>query len=401
MNLADKRVLLISYHAYSKGSYRPTILHRYFTRRVNDGEIGHYGFIASDWDHMTKSRQDFSGDPRIQALSVPPYGKNLSWQRIWSHLVFSAKLFFSDELRRADVVVVCVPPSLTALPVVLITRWRGRASILDLVDLWPEALPVSTQKKVWFMASIGWLWSGIRNFLYRRATRLLSHCQFFLTQIGRVKCERASYLPLSQLDVSLLTAPSTRKSLNEEIRVLVLGSINHVLDSGSLVRILMALSQIVTDRKLVLEIIGEGESKKLLLDGVRSKAPRFEIIDHGLVFDIGPKTEILTRCHFGFNGYRDTSAIGITYKSIDFTSAGLLFINSVQGDLTQLVESYGVGFNYVQGKETHVATQIARLSDPVFLEKSAASRRLAYDHFHPDRFERDFSGVLDGLPEPK
>lgn len=401
MDLSTKKVLLISYHAYSKGSYRPTILHRYFSERADRGEIAAYKFLCSDFDHMAKSRRHKSAsEPRVEPLWVPTYIYNLSFRRIWSHLVFSLQLFFRKELCQADLIVVCVPPSFTAVPALMYARFRGKHCVLDLVDLWPEALPASPRRKALLMHTVGWIWVLGRNFFYRQSSLLLSHCQFFLTQLDRKDCPRSMYLPLSQLDAEIFAAQPNRASLKKELRILVLGSINHVLDIESLTCVLEDLSRQVRGQHLVLEIIGSGESKPQLLRNLRKRTPDVEVLDHGQVFDVPRKTKILMRCHFGYNGYKNTSAIGITYKSIDFASAGLLFINSVQGDLVELVSSYGVGFNYRQTEEAILASKILALSDEDFEAKSSASRQMALDHFHPDRFEHDFTQALSKLSEP-
>ncbi len=393
MNLQNSRVALVSYHAFRQGPYRPSVLHEFFLRRIAANEIKSYTYFCSNWDHLSKSKHNFVSADRVHSISVPGYYKNLSIWRIVSHLAFSIKLLFNRELWSSDLFIICVPPSFLGFTVGLVARLRGKPYIIDVIDLWPEALPVSSNKKKFFMCTLGALWVYLRNLLYRSADELLCHCHYFIQKIDKSPKPIAHYLPLCSLDAGLFSVASNRLNTQTEIRILVLGSINHVLDGGSLGNLLSVLAQ-KTSKKIILEIIGDGETKADLLKLISTQTPGVEVLDHGVVYDFNRKAAILSRCHFGFNGYRTTTAIGITYKAIDFSSCGIVFLNSVQGDLNDLINTYRAGLNYEIGEEINLATQVLAITEDSFAKMSEGSRKMAKDHFHPDKFEENLLSIL-------
>lgn len=391
-----KRILCVSYHFFEHSSYRPSVMHDFLSRYALANHV-EYVFLCSNWDHISKKNHSVDVSKNIHMIRVPGYKKNISFSRIFSHLIFSFKLLFHPSLWRFDVCLVCVPPSFSYVVALIAAKVRRKPVIVDVVDLWPEALPLPRVLKNGFMFFVGAPWIFFRNFFYSRATRLLSHCKYFLTCLHRHDDPKASYLPLTQQDLSLFEIPSHREKIDQQIRILVLGSINHVLDIQSLVRILMDLSGLGKEPKVVLEIVGSGENKANLLEAISHQAPKVDVIDHGVIFEPVQKAKILSRCHFGYNGYRQTSAIGITYKSIDFSSAAVVFLNSLQGDLNDLVDEYGAGFNYKIGKEKELVQKILALKTKDFELMSQASRKMARDLFHPSRFENQLGSVLGDM----
>jgi hypothetical protein len=397
-----------------------------------------YLFLHADWDHQSKTRftkhssKPFSSqDFQRELISVPAYFRNLSLRRVYSHIVFSWKIFWHPSLRHADLVYVCVPPSLSALGVALRlglgfrlgsglrlglgsgsgsrlgsgsgsgSGFRGKKWVLDLVDLWPEALPASPFKKFLLQVTVGWVWIFARNIFYARATRFVSHCRYFLDLL-KLSPRKTHFIPLAQAQEELShLQEGQRHSIAQELRILVLGSINHVLDAEGLVRLMRALSsplaQASTPRLIVLEILGAGESKGRLLAALGDQASDVQILDHGSNFDPLFKRQVLARCHFGYNGYKAQTAIGITYKSIDFASQGLVFLNSVQGDLRACIDEHGAGFNFHSGEEALLATKLLRLSQENFDRMSQGSRRLYEKLFTLQGFHERMNALMKDL----
>jgi glycosyltransferase involved in cell wall biosynthesis len=389
VNKSAPKVVLVAYHLHPYPGYRPTMLHRYLSEK--GAAFASYRCLAADWDHFKKTRQSFGEDGRVRMIEVPAYRKNISFARAWSYFVFALKVLKDPDFRTAEVVITCVPPNVVAL---MIAFFAGRKKrVVDVVDLWPDALPLPKPLKTLVMATLGIPWVLSRNFAYARATRLVSHCRFFLQRLGFETNPKSAFIPLYQFDESAFAAEARRPSLEERIVLCVLGSVNNVLDVDSLV----AFSRHIVEagRPLRLEVLGDGESKPRLLTELKRLG--VEIFDHGVSYDPKLRHEILTRCHFGYNGYKGTTAIGITYKSIDFTSFGLPILNSVGGDLKTLVPEYGCGFHYESGSEQELATKILRLNDSAYAKMCEGARALAEKYFRKSAFERRWDEVLDSL----
>lgn len=371
------------------------MLHRYFLE--HQSRFKSYNLLAANWDHQSKSTHDLSQfqDQNIEWFQVPSYRKNISLKRVFSYLSFSLKLLFSKKLWKADLVIISVPPSFSAVVPAVIAMLRRKPWVVDIVDLWPEALPVGPKAKKLFMRTLGlpWVWS--RNLFYSRASLFLSHSKYFLKF---TKTKKSLWLPLMQSG-TLPQSIQKRAPIDQEIRICVLGSINNVLNIDSLVLLTSEIQKLIkqsgSPRKLILEILGGGERKETMIKEIQMAAPKWKVQDHGVSYDPELKQSILNRCHFGYNGYRSTTAIGITYKSIDFASYGNVFINSVQGDLKSLVLQYLAGYNFELGEESLLAEKICNLSNNEYIKLSKGSHRLATDLFSRSRFERRLTEALD------
>lgn len=95
--------------------------------------------VTGDFDHSRKShisKTKLVGSG-VKVLHVPGYSKNVGLPRLWCHLVFALKLWFVAIGARWDVVVSSsIPPE-----VLVVSRFlRKSALVIDVRDLWPDAL---------------------------------------------------------------------------------------------------------------------------------------------------------------------------------------------------------------------------------------------------------------------
>ncbi|EMF47443.1 hypothetical protein B481_1031 [Planococcus halocryophilus Or1] len=51
-------------------------------------------------------------------------------------------------------------------------------------------------------------------------------------------------------------------------------------------------------------------------------------------------------CDFGFNGFKDETSVGLSYKSLDYMDYGLALINSTKEDTWNLINENQAGLNY-------------------------------------------------------
>ena len=130
-------------------------------------------------------------------------------------------------------------------------------------------------------------------------------------------------------------------NLNQnEIHLCYLGSINNIIDINSIIEICKNINKI---RPVILEIIGSGEKKELLIENAKKNF--IHIIDHGVIYNKSKKQEIFDRGHFGLNIYKNSVCIGLTMKSLDYFQAGLPIINNIKGDTWDLIKNMKAGIN--------------------------------------------------------
>ena len=121
-----------------------------------------------------------------------------------------------------------------------------------------------------------------------------------------------------------------------------LGSINNIIDIEAICSVLAALIEL--QKKLILHVIGDGESREELIERVKSVGCK--VMYYGKIFDETEKTRIMSKCMFGINIMRESVKVGLTIKSIDYFMRGLPIINNIRGDTWELVEKSNVGINF-------------------------------------------------------
>lgn len=362
-----KRVVFVSYHKFSASVFRPEVFHQFFVDHRNSFKS--YLRISGNWDHILKGRVE-AADQHTRLVKVPSYKKNISLARIWSHLSFSWQLLFQREIRQADLVVVSAPPVFGAFASSLARLFKCHSkTVVDIVDIWPEAWPFRGIQKRLFNFFIAAPWIFLRT-LYLHDVKVLCHAPFFKNHL---RAPDVVDLPLCRVSDEMRLASVELKQPKEgaAFHICVLGSINNVLDVESLERIVSKLAESTAGSanlpNIKIEIIGSGERKGELVKKLKSidatSESSVELVDHGASFDADLKREVLTRCRFGYNGYRSETAVGITYKSIEFLSFGCLLLNSLQGDLKDLVESENIGFNF-EAESVDLLVQKMRSLEP-------------------------------------
>lgn len=160
---------------------------------------GHEVFYAtSDFDHASKLHirtKQFEEHLKLKVFHIPGYDKNVSSSRVWSHIVFSFKLWVWAIKKQWDVVVVSsVPPeSLVAAQLL-----RRRSLVLDIRDIWPDALLSYNRSSVLTKGFTLYCNAIYRNTL-KRADKIIVVAPGFnlwLKKYGALKHGKVKFVPL-------------------------------------------------------------------------------------------------------------------------------------------------------------------------------------------------------------
>ena len=343
--------------------------------------------IVSDFNHMAKRKlsADEKKTDRIY-IDAKTYDKNISPKRLYYHHDFAKKAY--ELLKRmidADIeeraagtgdgktengfnaserdkseeglkergagtalLYVLIPGNSLAETGARLKKETGCRLITDIIDLWPESLPV---KKIEGTPPIQ-LWKSIRDKSLKYADHIVTECELY-KRILRLEDAKTSviYWP-KQEKVELLNKGSRTVCSNsiDEISIAYIGSINNIIDIPEIISVLKAVNK---RRRVRLCVIGDGESRDEFLNALTDAGISF--IYHGAVYDEARKQELLQACEWGLNIMKPTVRVGLTMKSIDYLANGLKLINSIEGDTREFVDKYGLGVNICE----EVAEKIA------------------------------------------
>lgn len=287
---------------------------------------------TSNFDHITKKKREPMHNENVVLIDVPKYNRNISLRRLYSLWIFSRKirkLLFKEE---PEIVYCIVPPNSLVKNIIL--PEHSYKVIFDVMDLWPESMPIGYFEKTFIYKK----WKELRDSYIHKADYIITECDLFKEKIEEyansekivtiyLTREMSDFYPIQSLD-------------QMTIRLCYIGSINNIIDIDQIGKI---VREIMKYKMVVLHIIGEGENKGKLISTVKKAGA--EVFDHGIVYNQDIKREIINYCHYGLNIYKKKTCIGVTMKSIDYFQFGLPIINSISADTKQFILRYKCGYN--------------------------------------------------------
>lgn len=346
--------------------YRVDMLYSFFKKKGAKVTV-----ITSDFKHIEKTRRKCE-NPDFKMIHVPTYHKNISIQRIYSHIYFSIKASKMVKAENTDLLYIVAPPNSQTW---LARRYRHKNTrvVIDIIDMWPESFPSSHTDRFPFT-----LWGRVRNRNLGYADRIITECNLYgeiLDKYIKDSSVETIYWAHKQsfLKINRHPEPDSHK-----LNLCYLGSINNIIDIPQIVEIIQKIMQ---KTPVVLRVIGDGEKREQLLTEARSIGA--EVIYYGKIYDMDEKQKIFNQCHFGLNIMKETVCIGLSMKSIDYLEGGLPIINNLSADLGKLIDQYHCGVNVYSAGEI-VYKEDMRLN----------ARKLFEDKFSQQAFEEKVERVL-------
>lgn len=308
--------------------HRVDLLHAYFKEKGMTVSV-----YTSDFRHFQKcQRTDVKLD--FKYFHSIPYMKNLSVDRIKSHILLSRDIFGEVKKHEFDLLWVLIPPNSFVKEA---AKYKKRHSdiklIFDLIDLWPETMPIAKFKSLPPFT----YWRKLRDRYIGAADEIITECNLYHEKLPTELQNRIHTVYLAREMREFISHPQL---LSDRISLCYLGSINNIIDISGIVSLIKELKKY---KPVELHIIGDGEKKSELIDSCESVGA--SVIYHGKVYDAEEKQNIFDSCHYGLNFMKDSVFVGLTMKSMDYFEAGLPILNNIHGDTWNLVAKFSIGYN--------------------------------------------------------
>lgn len=308
---------------------RVDLVHEFFKEKGFDVTV-----IHSDFRHIKKVHRKDLKDGFI-LIKSKAYTKNMSVARLYSHYKFAKDAFKAVEEIKPDLLYTLVPPnSLARSAAKYIQKHKEVKLIFDLIDLWPESMPIGKIKKIPLFA----FWKEMRDKSLRFADFVILECDLYKIVLGdAINGINVETVYLANKDINAASAPMLRE---KEIHLAYLGSINNIIDIPKIKEIIVVIKEI---KPVTLHIIGDGENREKLISAAERAGA--SVVYHGKIYDPQAKQDIFDKCHFGLNIMKNCVCVGLTMKSIDYFQHGLPIINNIPGDTAEIINKYKVGIN--------------------------------------------------------
>ena len=347
--MIKKAVIVNCFDTYAK---RASLVYDFWKAKGYDTLM-----LTSSFSHVYKRNIDII-DRNSDYIYLPtrPYYKNLSIQRMYSHFKLSQVILANLEEIKPDVLyVLCPPNSFAKIGGQYKSCYKHSTLIVDIIDLWPETLPIKCPKNIFPLNS----WRNIRNNWLPIADYVIVECQLYKEFLQKYNSNIYT-LYFAKQDTGIFISPKLNKEI---ISLCYVGSINSLIDIDMIVKIVSTLKQ---HKPVSLHVIGDGHARKRFLQMMSYVGA--DVIYYGKEFDEREKNNIFSKCNFGLNIMKESVCVGLTIKSIDYFEAGLPIINTIKGDTWNWVENERVGFNIdinnieIKAKDIVVATNDDNIS---------------------------------------
>ncbi|UYT84615.1 glycosyltransferase family protein [Priestia megaterium] len=360
---------------------RVDMLKNYFLKKGYEVSV-----IQSDFLHFSKKTRKEKKENYTFVKSLPYY-KNLSLRRMASHYHFSYKVYQIIKRIKPDIVYALAPPnSLLKFGAKYRQLNPNTKFITDIIDLWPETMPISKYKDFFLFKK----WGELRDKSLERADLIVTECDLYIDIINNHKINhKIKTLYLAKTDSKV----EFNDQLNsEELHIAYLGSVNNIIDIECIKQIVNMINKY---KHTTLHLIGNGETKDLFIREITQTGAK--LIDYGVVYNKNQKKEIFDKCHFGINIMKESVCVGLTMKSIDYFQFGLPIINSIVADTKKIVEQEKVGINITDLEASQVVEQILNLNhrDINMMKKNAHS--VFEKYFSEQAFEMKLDNIISNV----
>ena len=330
-NMAQKKTLnsVCIINCFDTYEHRVDLLHDYFKSTGANVRV-----ITSDYRHFEKcKRSDVKED--FEFVEAIPYTKNMSIDRLRSHGVLSKAIFKKIENENYDLLWVLVPPNSFVKDAARYKALHKETKLIfDLIDLWPETMPISKFKSFPPFT----FWKNLRDRYLDAADEIVTECNLYHEKLPkRINRDKVHTIYLAR------EVREYNPQLNlpeDKIALCYLGSINNIIDIPTVHDLILDLRNI---KPVIIHIVGDGEKRQELIDACNGAGA--EVIYHGKIYAPSEKQKIFDSCHYGLNIMKDSVFVGLTMKSMDYFEYGLPIINNIYGDTWDVIERENLGIN--------------------------------------------------------
>jgi glycosyltransferase involved in cell wall biosynthesis len=389
--------------------FRYTMLGEALARRGNT-----VVWWTSSFSHHFKyqraiSWKDVEITPRFIVRLVPStsYRNNRSLSRLVSEVVFAAQTYRRATRATAppDVIVAADPPQLVSYLGVRLASLYKCTALIDVADLWPELFASILRRPLRGIVRLMCApLSAWRRANLRRADGVTAVSESYL---GLARREAANLGPTNSLTVYLgIDVSSIERSDREtsstilpqkapgESWVVYAGSLGVQYDIESVLRASDELGRRASRVRIV--IAGAGPLEGRVRQFAAADANRNMVYLGAL--DPDTLGHLYRRCDAALCPYAAGSTVAMPVKVFDYLAAGLPLINSLPGELADLLVAHRVGRAYYAGDALSLVQAIETLvGDSVELSAmSTRCRRLAQQFDKNTQYSR-FCDLIERL----
>jgi glycosyltransferase involved in cell wall biosynthesis len=380
-------------------SWRDSRMHSICEELVNNGH--ECLWWTANFSHHTKSYRsddwkDIEVKPnyRIRLVPTPSYRRHVGFARLKFHLIWSWRIY-KRGLHEAppDCIIVNDAPLGDSYFALRLARKFNAPLILDITDQWPEHFLLAFPQSLRGLANI--LFAplyALRRYVRRRADAISALSEDYL-DVVRKEIPNVTRKPLltvyNGVDVreftKILNEPNGKSSQRlgikrspDEVHVVYAGTLGKTYDIASL---LSAVRLLEAKRSRIRFVIaGDGPLRPDVEQLALQEGSGMDYVGRLKPSEL---IKLYAQCDIGLCAYGPSSTVVMPDKVYDYMAAGLVVVNSLQGELADFLGEHQIGVQYRAGDPNSLAHALESLAADEqrrkFMARNSSEAAMTFD----------------------
>jgi glycosyltransferase involved in cell wall biosynthesis len=355
--------------------YRFTLLGRALAARGHDVTWWTANFAHHFKSFRSKGWEDRLDSPGFTIRLVPTvgYAQNISLRRVAFEAKYAQNLLQQSKgMAAPDLIIGVDPPQVAGWAArTLAKRYRAKL-VIDVFDLWPELFELALPQRMRRFSKIIFApLYAMRKRSYRAADAITALCEQYLAKAkaesGRTDQPASLFFNGIDVDAFRQTMHSGRDKndirsefgvRNDALIAIYAGSLGPNYDIPTLLACGEQLRQ--KNENVQLIIAGSGPLESTVISAVEKIGSQWI----HFVGKVSPErlTHLYSVCDIGLCAYAPLSNVGMPDKFYDYTAAGLSILNSLKGELSEIILRKGIGNNYKAGDSIELTKMLVEMA---------------------------------------
>lgn len=362
--------------------------------------------VTSDFHHLSKTHIDESNAGRynfdIKLCHEPGYVSHKGLKRLMSHYRWGKSVLRYLKSQPSPDVVYCAIPSLTAAHgLAKYCKSRGVKFVIDVQDLWPEAIFMLADNG--FIKTATWPMKKYVETAYRNADAIVAVSRTYAARAAAVNEKGAEALSvfLGSDGARFEAARTVRASQEMPFTIGYIGTISYSYDIGCVIDTIKLLDESGEYPPIKFLVMGDGP----LLSQFRERAEEGNVdCEFTGMLAYEEMVASMCGCDILVNPIVQGAAQSITNKVGDYALSGLPVVNTQEcAEYRDLLARYDCGINCTPGDVAELARAIAWLirNPERRYEMGRNAARLGHDKFDRRTAYGQIVEMLDRLTYSK
>lgn len=289
-------------------------------------------YITTNFEHQRKNWINVDLNGYVALNSFISYKNNISIGRLLNHLCISLSFVFYliKNKEKPSLIIVSYPTILLSFVAVLYGCLTRVKIFVDVRDKWPDIFEIN-----YLVSPFLIFHKLIKFFIFKYSSFTLAVSPGYLSWATK-EIKNVDFIPLSKPYIKPLDRVL---DLTKEVNFIFSGSLGDTYNLD----LIFKFSESFTNKKIKHKIYVCGDGPKMTsLKVMKKNNPNVILLGWLNNTDLQAQ---LDKAHFGLMFYNENSPQGWPNKLIEYMSNGLPIINTLNGESSDLIESYELGFN--------------------------------------------------------